>query len=102
MKFTSLLKSIIVEESRFEILMNALTKPGQDKEGKKTRPKLSKEEFIDLVLADPTTRLNNVDVENATPEELSKIKAGSYVPWLIKNYLLENKIINTDSIDDNL
>ena len=88
MKFTSLLKSIIVEESRFEILMNALTKPGQDKEGKKTRPKLSKEEFIDLVLADPTTRLNNVDVENATPEELSKIKAGSYVPWLIKNYLL--------------
>jgi hypothetical protein len=88
MKFTSLLKSIIVEQSRFEVLLNALTKPGEDKEGNKTKPKLSKKEFLELVLADPTTRLNNVDVETATPEELGKIKAGSYVPWLIKNYLL--------------
>jgi hypothetical protein len=87
MKFTSLLKSIIVEQSRFEVLLNALTKPGEDKEGKKTKPKLSKKEFLNLVLADPTTRLNNVDVETANPEELGKIKAGSYVPWLIKNYL---------------
>jgi hypothetical protein len=43
---------------------------------------------MDLVLADPTTRLNNVDIETATSEELGKIKAGSYVPWLVKNYLL--------------
>ena len=88
MKFTSLLKSIIVEQSRFEVLLNALTKPGEDKEGNKTKPKLSKKEFLELVLADPTTRLNNVDVETATPEELVKVKAGSYVPWLVKNYLL--------------
>jgi hypothetical protein len=88
MKFTSLLKSIIVEQSRFEVLMNALTKSGKDKEGNKLRPKLSKKEFVDLVLADPTTRLNNVDIETATPEELGKIKAGSYVPWLVKHYLM--------------
>ena len=87
MKFTSLLKSIIVEQSRFEVLLDTLTKPGKDKEGKKTKPKLSKNEFIELVKADPTTRLNNVDIENATPEELSKVKAGSYVQWLIKTYL---------------
>lgn len=88
MKFTSLLKSIIVEQSRFEVLLNALTKPGEDKKGNKTKPKLSKKEFMDLILADPTTRLNNVDVETANSEELGKIKAGSYVPWLVKNYLL--------------
>jgi hypothetical protein len=88
MKFTSLLKSIIVEQSRFEVLLNALTKPGEDKEGNKTKPKLSKKEFLDLVMADPTTRLNNIDIETATSEELGKIKAGSYVPWLVKNYLL--------------
>ena len=87
MKFTSLLKSIIVEQSRFEVLFDALTKPGKDKEGNKLKPKLSKKEFIELVKADPTTRLNNVDIENATPEELAKVKAGSYVQWLIKNYL---------------
>jgi len=88
MKFTSLLKSIIVEQSRFEVLLNALTKPGEDKEGNKTKPKLSKKEFMDLILADPTTRLNNVDIETANAEKLGKIKAGSYVPWLVKNYLL--------------
>jgi hypothetical protein len=88
MKFTSLLKSIIVEQSRFEVLLNALTKPGEDKEGNKTKPKLSKKEFLELVMADPTTRLNNIDIETATSEELGKIKAGSYVPWLVKNYLL--------------
>jgi len=88
MKFTSLLKSIIVEQSRFEVLLNALTKSGEDKEGNKTKPKLSKKEFMDLVLADPTTRLNNVDIETATSEELGKIKAGSYVPWLVKHYLM--------------
>jgi hypothetical protein len=87
MKFTSLLKSIIVEQSRFEVLLDALTKPGKDKEGNKTKPKLSKKEFIELVKADPTTRLNNIDIENATPSELAKVKAGSYVQWLIKNYL---------------
>lgn len=88
MKFTSLLKSLIVEQSRFEILLNNLTKPGEDKEGNRTKPKLSKKEFFELVKADPTTRLNNVNLETAKPEELAKVKAGSYVAWLIKNYLM--------------
>lgn len=88
MKFTSLLKSLIVEQSRFEILFNALTKPGEDKQGKKTKPKLSKDEFLALVQADPTTRMNNVDIDSARPDDLAKVKAGSYVQWLVKNYLM--------------
>jgi hypothetical protein len=88
MKFTSLLKSIIVEQSRFEILFNALTKSGQSKDGKKTKPKLTKDEFLALVQADPTTRMNNVDIETAKSEDLAKVKAGSYVQWLVKNYLM--------------
>ena len=31
--------------------------------------------------------MNNVDPKTATPEELAKIHAGSYVQWLVKNYL---------------
>jgi hypothetical protein len=88
MKFTSLLKSIITEQSRFEVLYNALTKSADNKEGKKTKPKLTKKEFFSLVQADPTTRLNNVELETASPEDLGKVKAGSYVQWLIKNYLI--------------
>ena len=87
MKFTSILKKVILEQSRFELLFDALTKPSTNKEGKKVKPKLSKEEFIALVNADPTTRTNNVDMATADSKELSNVKAGKYVQWLIKNYL---------------
>ena len=87
MKFTSLLKTVILEQSRFELLFDALTKPSTNKEGKKVKPKLTKDEFIALVNADPTTRTNNVDMETADSKELAKVKAGKYVQWLIKNYL---------------
>jgi hypothetical protein len=88
MKFTSLLKSVILEEqSRFELLFDVLTKPSKDKEGNNLKPKLSREEFVTLVNADPTTRTNNVDMETADSKELAKVKVGKYVQWLIKNYL---------------
>jgi hypothetical protein len=87
MKFTSLLKSVILEQSKFEVLFDALTKPSVDKEGKKMKPKLSKEEFYELMQADPTTMLNNVDLMSAGPEELKKVKAGKFTAWIIKNYL---------------
>ena len=96
MKFTKLLKSIILEQSRFEILFDALTKPSQDKEGKPVKPKLTKQEFINLVSADPTTRLNDVDIETASKNELGNIKAGKYVNWLIKNYLTPKTEVNPD------
>jgi hypothetical protein len=70
------------------VLLNALTKPSEDKGGVKTKPRLTKKEFIELVKADPTTRLNNVNIDTASSDELSKVKAGKYVQWLIKSYLM--------------
>jgi hypothetical protein len=87
MKFTPLLRSIIAEQSRFEVLSNALTKPSKDKEGNTNKPKLTKQEFMALIEADPTTRMNNVDPETATSKEMEKIKVGKYSQWIIKNYL---------------
>lgn len=87
MKFTSILKKVILEQSKFELLSNRNTKPLKDKEGNKVRPKMSREEFNKLVEADPTTRLNNVDLTNADSKELEKVKAGKYVEWLIRQYL---------------
>lgn len=87
MKITSLLKKVILEQSRFEILFDTLTKPSTNKNGEKVKPKLSKEEFYKLIQGDPTTRLNNIDLDTASKEDLSKIKAGKYVPWIIKHYL---------------
>ena len=87
MKFTKILKSVILEQSRIEVLLDALTKPSVNKEGVKSKPKLTKSEFVNLINADPTTRLNDVDLETADSKELNKVKAGKYVQWIIKNYL---------------
>jgi Leucine-rich repeat (LRR) protein len=87
MKFTSILKKVILEDSRFELLSDALTKPFKNKDGKPVKAQLTKNEFNALVAADPTTRLNDVDLNNAKPNDLSKVKAGKYVQWLIKQYL---------------
>lgn len=86
MKFTRLLKNIIVE-NRVQILINKLTEPTVSKDGKKQKPKLTKEELFSLVEADPTTRMNEVNPNDASEQDLSKIKAGSYVNWLISQYL---------------
>ena len=87
MRFTSILRQVILEQSRFEILRDALTKPTQDKQGNKVKAKMTPQEFLMLVQADPTTKMNNVDPETANSKELEKIKAGKYVQWLIKHYL---------------
>lgn len=87
MKFTSLLKSIIVEASNYQIKLEKLTKPRKDKEGKKLKPFLSKEVFDQLVQADPTTRLNDVDLGSTDEKELEKVKAGKYVDWIVQSFL---------------
>lgn len=87
MKFTPLLKTLIVEQSKFEYLTNKYLKPQVNKEGKKIKPKLTQNELITFVQADPTSRLNNVDLDNIEQTDLSKVKAGKYVEWIIKQYL---------------
>jgi hypothetical protein len=82
---SQLTRIIMEEQSRVEILLNALTKSLDDN----IEPKLSKEEFNQLLTADPTTRLNNVNIETEDEKEYSKIKSGKYFQWLIKNYLLQ-------------
>ena len=87
MKFTPLLKSIILEQSKFEFLSNKYLQPKVNKAGEKLKPKLARGDFYALVNADPTTRINNVDLENMSPEDLNKVKAGKYVDWLINQFL---------------
>jgi hypothetical protein len=87
MKFTNILRNIIVEATKYETLLDALTKPTKDKEGKKKKALLSKEVYNELVKADPTTRLNDVDLDTEDKNEIAKVKAGNYVQWLVKQYL---------------
>lgn len=87
MKFANVLKKIILEQSRLEVLMDKFVLPKTDKEGKKVKAPLTKEEFFELIQADPTSRLNDIELDRASKEQLSRVKVGEYTPWLIKNYL---------------
>ena len=87
MKFTSLLKRVIVESAdRIDFLIDTYTKPKKTDKGTK-KPKLSVKELAALVAADPMSKLNDVDIETANPKELEKVHAGKYTQWLIKSYL---------------
>lgn len=86
MKFNTVLRSLIREASRFEVLMDKFVNPKKDSEKK---PLLSRGELFKLIMADPTSRLNDVDLSNErlSKEEMGRVKVGEYTPWLIKNYL---------------
>lgn len=75
LKFTNLVKTVILEQGRYELLRDRFTKP-KKKDDKVIPPRMSLEKFDELVLADPTTRRDGDKVK----------KAGTYVQWLLKQY----------------
>ena len=92
MKFTTLLKNVILENvDRIDFLIDTYTKPKKKEDGSVKKPKMSVQELAALVGADPTSKLNDVDIETAKPKDLEKVKAGRYVQWLIKSYLNLNQ-----------
>ena len=73
MKFTNLLRTIILENSRFKLLYDRIVQ--QNEKDKKEGKKIPFEIFKKIVFADPDTRKpQNFDVENATPETMENVK----------------------------
>lgn len=74
-KFTNIVKQVILENTRYEILKKKFTEP--KKRGEKViPPRLKPEQFDQLVLADPTTRRDGDEIK----------KAGKYTQWLLKQF----------------
>ena len=60
MRFQDLLRTVIVEQSRMDVLADKLTKPDKGK-----KPLLTPEELFALVVADPQTKVvEGVDIDN--------------------------------------
>jgi hypothetical protein len=72
---------------KIDFLIDTYATKKKKKDGTVKKPKMSIKELLALIAADPTTRMNDVDIETANPQELSKIKAGKYATWLIKSYI---------------
>ena len=76
MKFNNIIKTMIVEQGRYEILKKTYTQP--KKKGDTVKPaKMSVEELNKIVLSDPTTRRDGENIK----------KAGKYVNWVLKQFL---------------
>jgi hypothetical protein len=84
-RFTNILRDLIVEASRFQVLADKYLKP---KKGER-KGLMTLETLFAIIAADPTTRVpDGIDVDNVTPEDMEKVKIGKYTQWLLKNFVL--------------
>ena len=81
LRFTNILSTVILEQSRYDVLVDKFTKA--KKKGQK--PKIELEVLKTLMLADPTTKIEG---ENTADEDTRDIKkVGAYSQWLIKQWM---------------
>lgn len=89
MKFQDLLRTVIVEQSRMDVLADKLTKAEKGK-----KPLLTPEELFALVVADPQTKVaEGVDIDNFGGDFSVVKKVGPYAQWIIKQYLAQKPIL---------
>ena len=82
-KFTSILRDLIIESSRFQVLFDKYVKPK-----KETRKGIMPFHVLfEIIAADPTSRIpEGMEAVNAKPEDMEKVKIGKYTQWLLKNF----------------
>ena len=85
--FTNILKDLIVESSRFQVLFDKFVKPKE--KGKKGM--MPFETLFAIIAADPTSKFpQGMDIDNAKLEDMDKVKIGKYTQWLLKNFTTPN------------
>jgi len=84
LRFTNLLRDLIVESSRFQVLFDKFVKPKE----RGQRGIMPFETLFALIAADPTSKIpDGMDIDNVKPEQMEKVKIGKYAQWLIKNFV---------------
>jgi len=84
LRFTNLLRDLIVESSRFQVLFDKFVKPKE----RGQRGIMPFETLFALIAADPTTKVpDGMDIDNVKPEQMEKVKIGKYAQWLLKNFV---------------
>ena len=89
MKFTQLLSSLILEDSRTDYLADRYVyEPKKGERIDPTKKVMPFEIFKEIVKADPDTVIpQGFDVDSATPESFkNSVRAGKYVQWIIENF----------------
>jgi len=83
MRFTDILRNVIVEQTRMDVLADKLTKS----QGK-NKPLLTDKELFSLIDADPESKIQtDMDVDAFRGDFSIVKKVGPYAQWIIKQYL---------------
>lgn len=97
-KFTNILRDLIIESSRFQVLFDKYVKP--NKETRKGMMPLSI--LFEIIAADPTSRVpEGMTAENAKPEDMEKVKIGKYTQWILKSFTTPNVELSSGITDTN-
>jgi len=83
MGITDILKKLVLEQSRYEVLVDKFAKSKTKASGKVIKPKIELDILTDLMQADPTTR---GDFEGDR-DSRDVTKVGAYTQWLIKQWM---------------
>ena len=97
-RFTSILRDLIVESSRFQVLFDKYVKPN-----KETRKGMMPFNVLfEIIAADPTSRVpEGMEAINAKPEDMEKVKIGKYTQWILKNFVTPNIDLGSGITDPN-
>ena len=90
MRFTSVLKKLIVENSRFKVLYDKMVIPSVKAIEKNPKAKglMNFDILKQIIFTDPDTKApENFDVEGASVEDMEQVKVGKYTQWLLKHFV---------------
>lgn len=90
MRFTSVLKKLIVENSRFKVLYDKMVIPSPKALEKNPKAKglMNFDVLKQIIFTDPDTKApENFDIEGASIEDMDKVKVGKYTQWLLKHFV---------------
>jgi len=101
MKLANTLRDVILENSRFDVLLDKYSQKKKDKKtGKEIKPIMDLGTLSQIIFADPTTKKpQDFDESLLTVDNLSKVQPGAYTNWLLKNYAqpkVDTEIYMTD------
>jgi len=97
-RFTSILRDLIVEGSRFQVLFDKYVKPNKEKR----KGMMTFETLFAIIAADPTSRIpEGLDIDNAKPQDMEKVKIGKYTQWLLRNFTTPNIDLSSGVTDPN-
>ena len=83
-KFTNILRDIILESSRFQVLFDKYVKPKE--RGQKGMMPL--QVLFKIIAGDPTSKVpDGMTADNVTAEKMENVKIGKYTQWLLKHFV---------------